>query len=66
MKTDKQKLEDLLIEFGVGFKSDVFSNVDRSYIKCKEGRDKVGGYVEFYTNFEFDLDGEFIELGAWE
>lgn len=27
---------------------------------------KVGGYTGFYTAFEFDVDGTFIEIGAWE
>lgn len=27
---------------------------------------KVGGYTGFYTTFEFDAEGNFIEMGAWE
>ena len=27
---------------------------------------KVGGYAGFYTSFEFDSAGNFIEMGAWE
>ena len=26
----------------------------------------VGGYQDFYTNFEFDKDGKFLSMGAWE
>ena len=31
-----------------------------------EGETKISGYSMFYTAFEFDEDGEFIRMGAWE
>lgn len=28
--------------------------------------DKIDGYNGFYTSFEFDEDGKFLSVGAWE
>ena len=58
--TDKQKLIELLFSFGVAYKS------DGNDIVCHEGDEKVTGYGCFYTRFEFDENGKFIKLGAWE
>lgn len=57
---DKEKLKALLTEFGVGFTEDDAS------ITCEEGDAKVGGYIGFGTTFEFDTEGKFIRMGAWE
>jgi hypothetical protein len=48
------------IQFGVPL-----HKKDRDYYphpKC----DKVSGYGGNYTSFEFDKNGEFIRVGAWE
>lgn len=74
--TDKEKLIELLksfdIKFGdikdsykqgdnhINFGYNVYN--DDSFPKC----DKVGGYMGFYTSFEFDEDGKFVTVGAWE
>ena len=59
--TDKDKLKDLLTEFGVEFKLDEDGDV-----KCKEGKRGVTGYSWFYTTFEFHECGTFKQMGAWE
>lgn len=61
MKTDKEKLIELLTEFGVGFELE-----ENNRVVCTQGKDKVDGYHLFYTTFDFDKDGKFTEMGAWE
>lgn len=58
--TDKEKLESLLAEFGVGFEQ------ENNEIICREGRTMVAGYCMFFTLFDFNEDGSFKEMGAWE
>lgn len=58
--TDKQKLVALFTEFGIGFKE------EGTQIVLNEGDAHITGYSYFYTAFEFDEDGRFIEVGAWE
>jgi proteasome assembly chaperone (PAC2) family protein len=60
--TDKEKLVALLTEFGVQFEDDT----QHGKIVCTSGSTKVSGYNGFYTDFAFDENGKFIELGAWE
>ena len=57
---DKEKLKALLTEFGV-----VFEEKDNNIV-CRDGAEKVGGYLGFFTEFEFDAEGKFISIGAWE
>lgn len=60
--TDKEKLGALLTEFGVGW---VHSRaLDK--ICCYHGMPKITGYSGFETIFEFDDDGKFLQMGAWE
>lgn len=58
--TDKDKLIILLKAFKIGFKD------NGKIIRCEEGMDKVEGYSMFWTDFEFDESGKFIQMGAWE
>jgi hypothetical protein len=60
LQTDKEKLIALLTQFGVGF------TVSDGEIKCDQGFDKVTGHYGYYTTFNFDSHGHFIEMGAWE
>jgi hypothetical protein len=64
MKTDKQKLIDLLNDFRIKFREEsrtITINSDRY------GEDsKVSGYMGFFTDFEFDNNGGFISMGIWE
>lgn len=68
MKTDKDKLKALLTEFGVTFKEDL-NNCARdefNIIVEKDDNPKIVGYNGFFTDFTFDAEGKFIEMGAWE
>ncbi len=58
---DIDKLKSLLTEFGVGFTEE-----SGDIIKCYYGSNKVEGYNRFYTTFQFNNDGKFVEMGAWE
>lgn len=60
--TDKEKLEKLLTEFGVGWRN------KPDGIKCGGSNtyDKIDDYSGFYTLFEFDAEGNFTSMGAWE
>ena len=58
--THKQRLAELLVEMGVGFKEEA------NYIVCDNTYPKVEGYTGFYTVFKFEDDGSLIEMGAFE
>lgn len=69
--TDLEKLKELLTGFGVEFEELKGKQLYRKpkgyvYIRCHEGNEKVSGYCMFFTNFEFDDQGNFVEMGAWE
>lgn len=68
--TDKEKLEQLLTEFGVGFKNHDPANPEwptgPNCISCFGSDARIDGYGGFYTLFEFDEQGKFIKMGAWE
>ena len=64
--TDFQKLKALLTEFGVGYEEIVPYDQNGYLIKCDQGHDKVGGYIGFFTCFEFCSGGKFIQMGAYE
>lgn len=67
--TDKEKLTNLLTEFGVGFSEEFTINnhgTEIYCIECMSDNAKITGYNNFYTSFVFDKDGKFIEMGAWE
>ena len=58
--TDKDKLKALLEELGIGFDN------DQGGVICEQGMEKVVGYSSFYVLFEFDKEGKFVQMGAWE
>lgn len=60
IKTDKEKLEALLTEFGVEFTK------EGDDIICYEGNSGVRGYRGFFTGFAFTSEGKFIYMGAFE
>ncbi len=63
--SDIEKLMELFTEFGIEFTTGVtHEGYDR--ILCSEGKAKIDGYNGFYTTFEFDENGKFKEMGAWE
>ena len=65
MKTDKQKLLELLDEFGIGYSEDTYDNALYVSLKAKNG-EKVVGYTGFSADFKFTADESFIEVGVWE
>ena len=71
-KTDKDKFIELMDSFGVGYKKYTGDGFDftekdgKTYVKFKEGYDKVVGYGQFYCQFIFDSDSKFIEIGIYE
>lgn len=62
MKTDRERLIELFTDFGVGFE---IREADNG-IRCMYGNDKIEGYTFFFTIFEFDADGKFVSMGAYE
>lgn len=64
MLTDYQKTKEWLTELGVGFQEEASSN--RLFILLSAGDAKIEGYIGFYTRFTFHLNGDFIEVGAFE
>lgn len=61
--TDLEKLVNLLTEFGVGYEK------KDSQIICMQSWDdsnKIEGYSGFYTVFNFDSAGKFLNMGAYE
>jgi hypothetical protein len=60
METDKEKLIKLFTEFGIGF-------TDNENCICTEtGDSKNKGYYDFFTQFNFDNNGKFEDMGAFE
>lgn len=62
--TDKEKLEKLFTEFGIGYIE--YSDAGRDIIHCDSGDARIDGYGYFYARFEFDGNGKFIAMGIWE
>ena len=52
--TDLEELKILLTRWNVKFSED------------EQGVIVYGGYQGFYTAFEFDSNGAFLKMGAWE
>lgn len=64
--TDYERVKAMLTEFGVEFTEHKSVKGDLTFLQCKSGSEKVGGYSGFYTDFDFDKDGKFLGMGAWE
>ena len=72
--TDLEKVKTLFEELGIGFILDNVTSLhpestlddDIIIISCPEGNKKISGYNQFCTDFTFNKDGSFIEMGAWE
>jgi hypothetical protein len=61
--TDKEKLLALLGEWGVPSRTEDDNTV---IVQVLDDSGKVGGYSGFFTAFDFDEDGTFVQMGAWE
>lgn len=74
--TDKEKLQSLFSEFGIGYFSDDDAQIDVMYGETSHavflenpiaGRnEKIDGYGGFYARFNFDDDGKFVNVGLFE
>lgn len=69
--SDYDKLKALFTEFGIGFNE----GKDDEYLGCDDtdnkiviaaGDSKVDGYCMFFTEFVFEKDGSFSNVGLWE
>lgn len=72
--TDKEKLEALFTELGIGFKrvpqfdirpADARIPSDTT-IYCSANEPRIDGYNGFETTFVFDDDGKFIKMDLYE
>lgn len=71
--TDRDKLLALLGEWDVPWQQDDPLPDNDAVVLItvggwglKRDSDKITGYGGFYTTFEFDADGMFVRMGAWE
>lgn len=62
LKSDKDKLTELLTSFNVGWRDKPEGIKVGGWHECNN----VGGYSGFYTLFEFDENGKFKTMGTWE
>ena len=60
--TDFEKVAALFTELGITYEAN--ANKTSIEIRAKEGT--VKGYLGFYTNFYFAVDGKFLTVGIWE
>ncbi len=61
MKTDQQKLIDLLKEFGVSY-----TISEANSVMMQEGGGAVTSYYGFYVDFNFDPEGKFEDIAIYE
>lgn len=72
--TDLEKLKNLLDEFGIVYdeapSEDIPPNLrsegGADITVYADGGPKNKGYLGFFTDFAFDKDGKFVEMGSWE
>lgn len=64
--TDKEKLEQLLKEFGLGYNLSPYNKHDDHSILLEADYGNVSGYSCFTADFEFDKNGKFKSCGIWE
>lgn len=71
--TDKEQLKALLLKFGVHLTDSEEKEVEADQGKnflCVEADDsdkgRQMGYHCFFVDFNFDKDGNFINMGIWE
>lgn len=66
--TDREKLLALLNEWGVPYLEEHSGCVlVGNYAPgMPVNPEKIDGYSGFYTSFDFDTEGQFLKMGAWE
>lgn len=70
MMNDIDKLSELLSSWGVEYSYTAHVGTQNISVESEthfcDNNSKRVGCTGFYTNFEFDYDGKFICMGAWE
>ena len=64
--TGLEKLTALLTEFGIGFSATEKRCGVGTLITCESGGARLEGYGGFEIEFEFDEEGNFQQMAAWE
>ena len=71
--SDIEKLNELLTAWGVQSSYSAHAGVQQVCVGAEHAGDyyndkspQVNGYPGFYTCFNFDIDGKFQSMGAWE
>ncbi len=64
--TDMARWKVFLAEFEIEFEEVQIEQPAGVLLRLREGMANVVGYFEFFTDVEFDGDGRFVKIGAWE
>jgi hypothetical protein len=67
--TDYERFKQLLDKYGVEYTEEIYDY--ETYPRAKvvhlhEGKRKIEGYCNFYCDFCFDKEGNFINIGIFE
>jgi hypothetical protein len=65
MTTDLEDWRAFLSRFEVGFKEEL-GHAPETHLTMTGGATRVTGFNGLFTSIEFDAEGTFIQLGAWE
>jgi len=63
---NKEQFKAVLEAWGVEYEEDYDVDEKIEIIRLKVGNKKVVGYWDFVTEFNFDQNGNFKEIGIWE
>jgi hypothetical protein len=65
---DLEEWTTFLTRYGVGIKQENGDVPGDPVMRLclKKGAPKVTGYNDFYIDVEFDENGRFVQIGAWE
>lgn len=64
--TDADRWRQFLTSFGIEFREEKNGQEPGCTLVMEEGKQKISGYQGFYVDVEFDMDGRFVQIGAWE
>jgi hypothetical protein len=67
---DYEKVKQLFSELNIGWLTEVPDRIpvndNNKRLILYSGKEKIDGYCDFFSEFEFDSDGKFIKVGIWE
>jgi hypothetical protein len=67
MKTDKERLIELLDSFGITpSANEGLGDLAQHVVTLRAGEGGIKGYRDFVADFEFNPDGSFKDVGVWE